>query len=183
MTTPFKNDNGSLALAHETESATHDTRLTGKATRKEVTQRIYQVSQYLAQRIPKHKIKKLLSTKYGIGARQAENYLAWAREYSLEQSQRPREDHVSDALSLYERIIRNPDSTQREQMDAQAAIRQMLGLDQPTKIAPTTPDGESTLVPQHVISQLTTEELRALSELRAKILAAMKARRLPGPNG
>jgi hypothetical protein len=152
-----------------------------KATRKEAHQRVYEVAQLLAQRIPKHQIKRLLRNKFGIGGRQSETYLARAREYLLERSQRDRADHISDATGLYERIIRDPESTKREQMDAQAAIRQMLGLDQPTKIAPTTPDGKSSYIPNEVIKQLSMEELECLSRIRARLIAFQQASRLTGP--
>ncbi len=179
MNDATKNPHEHNSTAKMTAGATERSVPTRKATRREVTKRIYDVAQLLAQRIPKHQIKAALRTKFGIGARQCESYLAWAREYLVERSQRPKKDHVADAMALYEKIIRHPESTASEQMAAQAAIRQMLGLDQPTKIAPTTPDGESRLIPREVIAELPIEDLRFLSKIRARVLALSQAKSLP----
>ncbi len=112
-----------------------------KANNKMVAERVHQVSQLLVRRIPKYQIKRLLKEKYGLGFRQAESYLSRAKQHLLERSQRPRDDVIGEVLGTYEDVLRNPEATVRDRLEASAAIRELFGLDAPRKIAATTPDG------------------------------------------
>lgn len=150
-----------------------------RATTAEVEERIIIVARMLAARVHKHQIKQYLATKYGLGFRSAEAYTARAREWLLKQSRLPREDFVARAVGFYDDILRDPGSSTREKFDAWAALREMLGLDQPFKVAPTQPDGQRP-IPLTLVAGMSMEELAVLRSLH---LRAQAARALPPANG
>ena len=140
-----------------------------RATATELEERTIIVARLLCARRHKHQIKQYLAAKYDLGARSAEAYIARAREWMLKQARKPRADFVAEALGFYEEIIRDPEAELREKMDAQLAIRQMMGLDKPFKIAPTTPDGRSNYIPQKILSELPDEDLAVLRRFHLRI--------------
>jgi hypothetical protein len=142
----------------------------GKATNKQVNERVAAVAQMLVKKLHKHEIKKYLKATYGVGARQAEEYVTRARDYLIERSNRPRELWTAEALGLLEAIIRDPNSEPSSKLQANRDLCVLLGLAAPTKIAPTTPDGESPYQPLDV-SKLTDAELEILHRAHQRIIS------------
>jgi hypothetical protein len=145
------------------------------ATQIEVHERIRLVADMLVRRIHKHQIKRALEDKYGLGARQAEVYISRAREYLVERTNRPKDEHIAEAFAFYESIIRDPEAVTADRMRAQDALRQLLGLDAPVKVANTTADGDTVQNNINVlVQQLSVEELTVLSRVRQRLLALEK---------
>jgi hypothetical protein len=138
-----------------------------RATVNEVQERIIGTSKLIIKRLHKHHIVLFLTEKFGVSPKMAEIYIRRAREYLVERSKRPREDFVSEAIGFYEDILRDPDANRRDRMGAQLALRQMLGLDMPFKIAPPTTNGAS-CIPADVIADATVAELAALHSLHLR---------------
>jgi hypothetical protein len=140
-----------------------------KATDAEAEERTYVTAQMIAGQIPKHQIIRYLKDKYKISHRQAENYIARGRAWLVEASSLSKDEMKSVFHEFYLGIIRNPDFdkwTASHRLEAVASLRQMHGIDQPTKIASTTPEGESSVLP---VGRMTTEELEFLFKLRQRI--------------
>ncbi len=154
-----------------------------KATQKEVEERIVGVAQMLARRLQVRQIKAFLFTQFDLGGRMAEEYISRGREYLIEQSNRPSEQFVSEAVGFYEEVIRNPESSISDRMNAQAALRQMLGLDKPFKLAGTTPDGEDSapLIAEKAVAALTDQQLAGLHALHWAMQAAREGKPLMQP--
>lgn len=98
-----------------------------------------------------------------------------ARKYLIEESGRPKDEHIALALAFYESVLREPDldkAPYSTKLQAQRDICTLLGLNAPTKIAPTTPDGDDSYTPIDVelLKILTAEEtevfLRACYKMR-----------------
>jgi hypothetical protein len=140
-----------------------------RATTVELEERVIIVARLLCARRHKCQIKQYLATKYGLGARSAEIYISRAREWMLRHVKKSRDELISEALGFYEEILRDPEAELHRKMDAQLAIRQMMGLDKPFKIAPTTPDGGSPYVSQKAIAAMSDEELAVLRKLHLRI--------------
>jgi hypothetical protein len=183
--------NGRLPLAADPLSATRpppgdiatagDTSAPAKrphATYKVSQERVVQVAQLLARQISKGHIKRLLRERDGIRHRQAERILRKARDFLLERAARPKSDIISEILEIYQGIIRDPESSTRDRLDATEAIRSMFGLDAPRKIAATTPDGESAAAG---LAQVNIQMLSLTDAHKESLLAAAFALRgLPG---
>ena len=140
-----------------------------RCTVEEHTEHIVGTAKLIAKRLHKYEIKRFLKSKYDLGSRQAEEYIAKGRAWLLAQANRPREDFVAEAITFYESIIRDPEVDLRHKEDAQLALREMLGLDMPFKIAPTTPDGGSPYVPKKVLAEMSDDELAVLRRLHLRI--------------
>lgn len=134
--------------------------------------RVIQVAKLLVNRVPKHQIKKALRAKYGLGARSTENNIARAREYLIEQSGRSKEEWVAEILGVYEQALADPAGDYNQKFAAADRIRQLLGLDKPIKIAPTSPEGDGPAEVIHTfdLEALTNDELRVLRKLRGKVM-------------
>jgi len=140
-----------------------------RGTETEIEERVIGVARLLAKRVHLHQIKQFLWTKYDLGPRMAVRYIAKARQWMFDQIGRPREELVAEAVGYYEEILRDPEANPRRKDDAQLALRQLLGLDMPFKIAPTTPDGASCYVPQNVLAEMSDEELAVLRRLHHRV--------------
>jgi len=103
----------------------------------------------------KHEIFAVMEEEFGIKWRQSEEYLRLARERMLAETQKDKQEHVCDSFSFYKSIVEDPKVRPVDRIRAQEQIDRLLGLQQPQKVAPTTPDGEGSWTPE------TTEQLRA----------------------
>ena len=148
-----------------------------KATQAEVGIRIATVAKLIARRLSTNRVRGFIIAEFNLSRRMANTYIARARQYLIAQSKKSCDSFVSEAVGFYEEILRDPNSKLADRMEAQAALRQMLGLDQPMKIAPTTPDGESPYVPAVFLTNLPIEQLAALRALHLRISAAQTSDR------
>ncbi len=107
----------------------------------------------------------------------AAHYIARAKEHLRDRSSQPREDEIGMLLELFDSIIRDPESSTRDRLDAAAAIREMKGLDAPRKIA--SPDGEAAAAG---LAQVSIQMLSLTEAHKESLLAASLALRgLAGP--
>ncbi len=149
------------------------------ATYKVSAERVNLVAKLLSRQIPKYQIKRILREKFGIRFRQSERVLRRARDSLLERVARPKADIIGEILEIYQGIIRDPESSTRDRLDATEAIRSMFGLDAPRKIATTTPDGETTAAG---LAHVNIQMLSLTNPLKESLLAAAFALRgIAGP--
>jgi hypothetical protein len=106
----------------------------GKTTRDELEERVGITMHLLDKRVPKHRIKKVLANRFGVGYRTVERYMARARKQIIAASGKSKKEHRLEALRFYESVITGPDATLRERMDAQSEICKLLGLNAPTRL-------------------------------------------------
>ncbi len=99
-----------------------------KATAEEMEMRIEFTAFLLQRRQFKSDIKKALQRKYGIQARQCEEYLRLAKEYLTEKHKATHVEMSQQSVDFYESIIVGPDSSISEKMAAQARIDTLQGL-------------------------------------------------------
>ena len=150
-----------------------------RAAAVEIKDRIYEVAHLLVRGLNKRDIRRHLRDKYELGSRQAETYMARARTYLRDQAKEQREDLVALAYALYSEVIRNPESSIRDRMDAMDRIRQLFALDAP-KRAPVDNDGKTVaanIAPQLNLQNLSLEELAVLRKLHL----LSQGRALPAP--
>jgi len=84
------------------------------------------------RRWKKHQIKRAFKQEYGASWRQTERYIAAARKILLEESQAPADEHRSDALAFYARVLDSGDASWRDKIRAQNSIDKLLGLQKST---------------------------------------------------
>jgi hypothetical protein len=143
-----------------------------KSTNEEIEKRVRVVADMIAvKHLPDGLIRKALFDQFGIGWRQADRYMSRARKYILERTGRDKDEHVAQAYTFYESIMRDPEASRGEKMAAQRDIRQLLGLDAPLKVASTTPDGDAvTRNINLVVEKLPDEDLQVLRRIRRQVL-------------
>lgn len=109
--------------------------------------RIALVVDLIGRRLHKHQIKSVLrefaakqmplTYKGGaekLTARTIEDYISRARERILGNNIETANEQFRVSKALYEGIIRDPKSSNRERMEAQRELNRMYGIDQPGRI-------------------------------------------------
>ncbi len=128
-------------------------------------------------------IKDELCGAYGIGGWQAGRYLRLARDRLAEEHRLGpdfdmdafRALHYAHAMSIFQE---SKDDKARVQALKHAGS--IYGVQAPTKIAPTTPDGKSTYnTAREAVKDMSVEELRVLRKVRDRI-RDLAAGRSPG---
>lgn len=143
-----------------------------RCTKIELQNRIIFVANLLSEkRMHKGEVKRNVKRFFGVGGRMAESYISRARQYLIDRTNKPKEAHIADAFGLYEAIIRDSGATHSLKMQAQGEINSLLGLAAPTKIAPTTPDGEHSYASDEFLKQLSMDELKVLHGIHLKLRA------------
>lgn len=123
----------------------------------------------------KSEIKRLIRTAVGIwnpvpSTRSIERYLARARENLLGQLGKSREEHRAEAVAFLQQAISDRNASWKDRLSARDQLTRLLGLNEPMKIAPTTPDG---MQPWKIpLANLSDEQLRLLEQIGAKIVEA-----------
>lgn len=111
-----------------------------KPTAKDYGKRVQQCIELLALRRTRHEIIAAMTAEYGVHWQTVDRYLLRAREVMLERSQRPKRDHIADAFSLYENVIKDPMATRKERLQAQDGLNDLLGLRAPRRTEISGPD-------------------------------------------
>lgn len=108
----------------------------GKVTQKEKEIRIEQLAKVIGGQKPltKHEIRTFCEREWKLRWRQSDRYAAYARELLIKATSRSKTELVSEAWSFYESILRSPQSTIRDRMQARAEMNRLLGLYAPTGI-------------------------------------------------
>lgn len=91
------------------------------------------VADLLAKRWRKGEIKTLLAKEFNDGEpfhrSTIERLLRMARVLILARSKASQAEHKAEAIALYEMVIRDETASWKDKMSAQAALRELLGLD------------------------------------------------------
>ena len=80
------------------------------------------------------KSKSFIKSQFDLSARQVENYISRAREEMREALDKPREEHVQDALAVYRSIMECPMVEPRDRISAQRRIDKILGSEAAMRI-------------------------------------------------
>ena len=73
---------------------------------------------------------------------------------------------VSESYQFYLSVLKNPNATQKEKIEARRRADELLGLNAPKKIAQTTPDGKNPY--KETVKALSTEQLELLTKLQER---------------
>ncbi len=124
-----------------------------KASKAEVERRIAVTLDLLTQGKATGDIKRALNQRFKVKHRQANTYIARARQQLLEEIGIERSELVAKHYGIYMRAISDPRATIRDQLAAVKAADELLGLQAPRKVAPTSPDGGEAYH-KHVMQEL-----------------------------
>jgi hypothetical protein len=105
----------------------------------------------------KSKVVEIMKEEFKIGPRMIENYLTAARARILAAIGIEKQEHIADAYNFYKSIVTDEKVRPIDRIRAQEQIDRLLGLQQPQKVAPVTPDGDKSWQPEN------------LDDLRSKI--------------
>lgn len=111
-----------------------------KPTREEHAERIGMVRKMWVAGWPKRDIKRAMRSRYGVGFRSVEKYLARVKDQLLEDLGRDADEHRSDALAFYKKLLVEADSD-AVRLKAMQSICRLLGLNMPEKLAQTDSQG------------------------------------------
>jgi len=104
------------------------------ASHEEFLGRILVLAKKLSSGAKKRELKAAGMKQWKVSARTMETYLSRAREMLLEETGKTRQEHIAEAYWHYQSVIEDPKTTTREKLEARAGIRELLGLDAPTRI-------------------------------------------------
>jgi hypothetical protein len=101
----------------------------GKAAAREIDGRIEQLATVIgSKRFTKSEIRRYCKVQWNVEWRQADRYWTRARELLCKLADRSKMEFKSDALALYEGIIKSPKTKVRDKIAAQAEINAIIGL-------------------------------------------------------
>ena len=114
-----------------------------KSTNAQMQERIEQLAHVLGQRrLNNGEIKRFCAAQWGLKFRQAAEYAARARTHLIKLSNRPKEEWRSEALDLYESIVKDPKTTVQNKLAAQSEINAIIGNYAPKNFRVGDPDGK-----------------------------------------
>ena len=99
--------------------------------------------QMLVEGRPKGEIKEFFRVNYSVGYRTTERYTRLARERRLKQVGVPKEVLIAESFGFLLSVLRDPKANWRDKIAARKEANAFMGLNAPTKIAPTTPEGKA----------------------------------------
>jgi hypothetical protein len=147
------------------------------ATYKISRERVEFAARLLVHRVSKGRIKQILREKFEIKFRQAERVISRAREWLIEQSDRSREEEVALLMGVFDEVLRSPEASVRDRLDAARSIRELKGLDANRKIAST---GDASAAAG--LAQVNIQMLSLTDAQKESLLAASLALRgIAGP--
>ena len=77
-----------------------------------------------------------------------------------------RDQLIAESFGYYMTVIKNPNASQKDKNQARKQADELLGLNAPKKIAPTTPDGKNPY--QAAVKQLSNADLQLLANLKER---------------
>lgn len=113
-----------------------------KPTKAEHRKRLELVRNLLGRGLYDGEIKAIVGKRYGIKFRTVQRYLARAREDIRRETGRDFETLRGEAYETYRSIVSDQDAKPIERIKARERIDRLMGLEAPTKVAPTTVAGE-----------------------------------------
>src|SRR5438477_9045702 len=89
-----------------------------KTTAKQVTQRIRQAADLLCSGYRRSQITESMCKEYGVSWQMVSIYLRRARELLIEESGRPKQEHVAEVLGEYQQILRSKEAGHGDKLQA-----------------------------------------------------------------
>lgn len=151
----------------------------------------------LGQGLPKHVARKAIDDhfrgrKQRVSARSFESILSRARELIAASAGKSRRDMRNEARVRYESIIADPATLTKDRLRAQENLDKLMRLSIPERLVisgtgeggaiKTQSQSESTVKVKFDLSNLPTEDLKALRDMRAKMEAATQSPPPPPPS-
>jgi hypothetical protein len=103
-----------------------------KATYEQIEERIELVQSLLSQGVLKGQIKRVILAKYGITARQCEEYISRAKDAIRKQFGQNKDQHRKDSFAFYQAIAApGGKASPGARLRARQRIDELLGLDAP----------------------------------------------------
>jgi hypothetical protein len=100
-----------------------------KVSWKEKEKRIEQLATVIGKTpLKKHEIRAFCCNEWNLGWRQSDRYTAWAREYIVQQANRPKEEFRSEAVAWCDNVMRDPKSSEFARLRAFAERSKILGI-------------------------------------------------------
>lgn len=163
-----QSDQSSEAIAEREEK-----RNPGQTAEAELVARVELTLNMLTKGYRKSVIKTVMRQRYGVSPRTVENYLARAKEILLVELKEERDEHAGRSLAFYRSVIADPAVKMKDKLVAQRRIDLLLGLQAPTRVALTDPEGNTPAAPTIQVgvdlSGLSTDELIQLKAIRSKV--------------
>lgn len=103
-----------------------------RAKSAEVYERVIEVAQWLGAGLPDWKAKKQIQSKWGVGHRQAMNYLLLARKRLIEAIGKPTQELRAEAYARYMKVFDDDQAKPADWVRANKGIVELLGLAAPT---------------------------------------------------
>jgi len=174
--TPPPGDRNSVS---KTSTRKQARRSHAKSTVIEYQKRVELVRQLLLSGTESHAIVRVVSEKYEITPRMVENYIRAAKQrimvYSKEKFPLIEAEMIAEHISLRRDIRRRAQAAGDLKAELAAARdeAQLIGLYAPTKIAPTTPDGQGEWLISEIARErgITADEARRLIDTLAIAVA------------
>lgn len=145
----------------------------GQTSEEELEKRVELVLKMLISGYRKSLIKTVLKQRYGVTARTVENYLSRAKQILLLELKEERDDQCARSLAFYRSVLSDATAKTKDKINAQRRIDLLLGLQAPTRVALTDPEGNTPAAPTIQVgvdlSGLSTDELIQLRGIRQKV--------------
>ncbi len=115
----------------------------GKPNKVELSRRVYETEKLLERGHCRQEILQYGSKKWGVCDRTIDDYIKLATISIAEKTEEDSQYQIGIAIRRYSGIYAKAfkDGTLQIALNAQKALCELLGLNKPAKIAPTTPDG------------------------------------------
>lgn len=132
------------------------------ATKEEIEVRVEYVVMMLVEGRRRSEIIRFFRTQYSLAPRTVAHYIRRARKRLVSASEKSTDDLRAESYAWYMDVLRRDDVDVGTKLVARRAVDDLLGLQKPKKIAPTTSDGEDLL--DLVVNALSREELQAIEK-------------------
>lgn len=135
-------------------------------SRTEITKRKLNLARgLLERRIPISDVKRALVQEFSCSERSAQRFITKAYELLRLDSEKPREDHLSDSYAFYLGIIRDASNSTRDRLRAQERIDKLLGLEAPLKLCATDQSGTDLNQPSFTPAEIRAQLAQALEKV------------------
>ena len=111
--------------------------LTPKQTEMKTRHNVERRIEYVVHLLRKYSYRRALilrkiKTRYGVGDRQTQNYIAEAQKHLLLHIKDEKDNQKSSSICVYQGVIQDPNATNADKIRAQERIDKILGLEEPT---------------------------------------------------
>lgn len=142
-----------------------------KGNARDIEDRIEAVAELIAKRARMSDIKAFCRENFGLGYRQAAEYVSRAREKLRSDAEKPREDLLAEATAFLEGAIRDPAAGHRAKIAAQRELLLLHGVYRQQRAKTTHVDNEADSVDEDFYKTIPMEQLRVMYEIHMKLRA------------